>query len=261
MNSVVVTRLVGVLGVVGVVGFVGFVGALQGCAVWVDGSFDDVSFAPAATAVAILDAHDILERDGALVPVERSLADKRVHLWLSGADVPADVDWQHLDDERLLELKKELARDDLLVLRDLNFDDLADGVDLVADNGAGDVGDFSFAISQSKIDDDAAGNGVGARITVEVQPTRVEATEPRGGTFEAKVFVKRQRDVGQPANDVATGEVVFTLALPFAPERLAEANLAFVAPIAVCGAAAGPGNNVGCDAVDREPIVDATGSH
>lgn len=239
----------------------------QGCAVWVDGGFDDVRFAPAATAVAILDAHNILERDGALVPVERPLADKRVHLWLSGADVPDDVDWQQLEDERLLEVKKELARNDLLLLRDLSFDDLADGVDLTASSdapgatGATGDGDFTFAVSQSKVPGDAAGNGLGGRITVEVQPTRVEAIEPRGGTFEARVFVKRQRDVGQPANDVATGEVVFTVSLPFSPERLAEADLAFVAPIAVCGAGVGPGANAGCDAAEREPIVDATGAH
>lgn len=229
------------------------VGGAGGCAVWVDGSFDDVRFAPQTTAVAILDAHAILERDGALVPVERPLADKRVHLWLSGADVPDDEDWLHLEDERLLEVKKELARNDLLLLRDLNFDALADGEDLVAeDDGTGVSGDFSFAVSEASITDGAEKNGLGSRITVEVQPSNVFATAPRGGTFEAKVFVRRERAVSQPANDLATGEVVFTLSLPFAPERLAEANLAFVAPIAACGAARGPGANAGCDAVERE---------
>ena len=60
-----------------------------GCAVSVEGSFDEVSFAPSSTAVAILDAHGIVERDGAVNPFERPLADKRVHLWLSGADLPS----------------------------------------------------------------------------------------------------------------------------------------------------------------------------
>lgn len=232
------------------------------CAVWVDGSFDDVRFAPQATPVAILDAHDVLEREGALVPVERPDSAKRVHVWLSGADLPDDEDWQHLEDEQLLELKKELARNDLLVLRDLPFADLEDGRAVSADveNGVA-SGDFSFALSQHVDDVAAAENGLGGRINVTVDPGRVEAKEPRGGTFEAVVVVKRARDVGQPANDLATGEVTFTLSLPFAPERLAEANFAFVAPIAVCGAARGPGANAGCDDVEREAIVDATGSH
>lgn len=233
-----------------------------GCAVQVEGSFDDVPFAPSSTAVAILDAHGIVERDGAVNPFERPLADKRVHVWLSGADLPEDEDWQHLDDERLLDVKKQLATNDLLVLRDVSFDALADGKDLRADNDASDGGgDFSFAVSQRVVGGDVGENGLGGRITVEIEPQNVVAAKRRGGNFEAKVYVKRERAVGQAANNVATGEVVFTLALPFAPERLAEANFAFVAPIAVCGAARGPGANRGCDNVDREPIIDETGSH
>jgi hypothetical protein len=236
-----------------------------GCAVSVEGSFDEVSFAPSSTAVAILDAHGIVERDGAVNPFERPLADKRVHLWLSGADLPEDEDWQHLADERLLDVKKDLATHDLLVLRDVSFDALADGKDLKADNDdSNGSGDFSFAVSPRVIAGDGdgdGGNGLGGRITVEIEPRNVVAAKRRGGSFEAKVYVKRERAVGQSANNVATGEVVFTLALPFAPERLAEANFAFVAPIAVCGQERGPGANRGCDNVDREPIIDETGSH
>lgn len=233
-----------------------------GCAVQVEGSFDDVSFAPSSTAVAILDAHGIVERDGAVNPFERPLADKRVHLWLSGADLPEDEDWQHLEDERLLDVKKQLAGNDLLVLRDVSFDALADGKDLRADNAdENGGGDFSFAVSQRVEAADVVENGLGGHITVEIEPQDVVAAERRGGNFAAKVYVKRQRAVGQSANNVATGEVIFTLSLPFAPERLAEANFAFVAPIAVCGQERGPGANRGCDNVDREPIIDETGSH
>ena len=158
-------------------------------------------------------------------------------------------------------MRKDLATHDLLVLRDLSFADLEEGERVVADGCSG--SEFSFAVSQAAVADEAAKNGLGGRITVEVEPTRVQASagSPRGGTFEAKVFVQRERDVGQPANDLATGEVVFTVSLPFAPERLAEANFAVVAPIAACGAARGPGENAGCAAVDREAIVDATGIH
>jgi hypothetical protein len=229
-----------------------------GCAVQVQGAYDDVTFAPTATAVAIFDAHDVRDRDGAVNPVERPLADKRLHVWLSGADVPEGEDWRFLDDERLLDVKKQLAGNDLLVLRDVSFDRLADGDDLsaTADSG-GAAGDFTFSVSQRLVPNDQLKNGVGNRITIEIEPTRVEAYDKRTGTFEAKVFVKRQRDIGQAASDVATGEVAFALSLPFAPERLAEANFAFVAPIAACGAAAGPGNNRGCDDVERRGCCEA----
>lgn len=228
------------------------------CAVQTQGSFDDVPFAPGATAVAILDAHDVIERAGGLTPVERPDADKRVHLWLSGADLPEGDDWRHLADERLLDVKKDLARNDLLVLRDLPLERLADGDAVTANN---DAGDFSFAIGQKSVGDDVVGEGLGSRVTVTVEPGRVEQEGPRFGTFEAVVTVERERGVGQPANDVATGTVTFTIGLGFAPERLAEANFAFVAPIAACAQARGPGAASGCDDVDREPIIDETGRH
>ncbi len=267
-------RSVGMVGVpaVFVVGLLG-VGSV-GCAVQSRGSFDDVVFSPGATAVAILDAHDVLERAGGLTPVERPRGDKRVHLWLSSADLPEGEDWQHLADERLLDVKKDLARSDLLLLRDLPFDALSDGDDVTAssdgsaDGSAGGTargtGDFSFSIAQRpELHGDPAqqNRALGSQVTIDVEPLLVEDEEPRGGTFNAKVFVKRTRGVGQPPNDVASGEVIFTVALPFAPERLAEANLAFVAPIVACAQQRGPGAANGCDNVEREPITDATGAH
>jgi hypothetical protein len=228
-----------------------------GCAVSVDGAFDSVGFAPTATAAAILDAHVVLEREGALIPAERPLSDRRVHLWLSGASVPVDEDWRFLDDARLLDVKKDLATHDLLVLRDLPFDALADGERVVA-TSLDDAPPFFFAVQHGDVDNAAAEAGLGGTVTVEVEPDVVDA-DTVSGTFAAKVFVKRERAIGQPAGNVATGEVVLTVSLPFVRERLGEANLAFVAPIAACGAVQGPGNSGACATVAREEIVDAGG--
>ncbi len=229
--------------------------AIMGCAVLTEGSFDDVELQVAATAVAVLDQHDVLQRDGALIPVQRAPRDRRLHLWLSGADLPETEDWQHLDDERLLDVKHQLASNDLLVLRDLSFDDLNDGDDVAAasdDDGS----DFSFALSHRRLENGVVGAGLGARISVEVEPISVDEE-----VFQAKLFVRRARAVDQPPADVVTGEVILSLALALAPERLGEANLAFVAPIAACGQARGPGAAQACKDAPREPIIDESGVH
>ncbi|MDP2342093.1 MAG: hypothetical protein Q8O67_14140 [Deltaproteobacteria bacterium] len=228
-----------------------------GCPVWIEGGFDDVTLQLESTAVAVFDAHDVLERDGALIPVQRAPRDRRVHLWLSGADLPETEDWQHLEDERLLDVKQELASNDLLVLRNLSFDDLNDGDDIIAASDDADEGRaFDLSLSHRRLDDDVTKEGLGARITVEVEPIQVDEE-----IFQARLFVRRARAVGQPANDVVTGEVILTLALGLTRERLGEANLAFVAPIAACGQERGPGASLSCKEAPREPIVDETGAH
>jgi hypothetical protein len=68
--------------------------SLGGCAVGVEGDFDGVAFAPAQSVQAILDSHVILERRGALVPVERARSSMTVDLWLSGATVPENDTWR-----------------------------------------------------------------------------------------------------------------------------------------------------------------------
>ena len=227
------------------------VALLTGCPVWIDGRFDDVDLQLGGTAVAVLDEHDVLERDGALIPVQRAPRDRRVHLWLSGATLPADVDWLHLDDARLLDIRQQLAANDLLVVRDLSFDDLSDGEELLAASGDDaaaddDTGPFTFSLSHRRLGRELTRAGLGGRISVEVEPTRVDED-----VFEARLFVRRQRAVDQPIADVVTGEVIISVALTPAPERLAEANLGVTAPIAACGQARGPGSSLAC--ADSEP--------
>lgn len=242
------------------------VAAGSGCAVSVDGDFGGLPFVPVRSADAILDSHTILERRGALLPVERARSQMTVDLWMSGADVPVLDAWRHLPSDRLLDVKKDLASADLLVLRGMDFDTLQDGTLLTAQTDADDAavgiargaGDFSFALGQH-VPEDFAQDGVGGKVTIEVQATRLDRDEPRGGVLQASVVVIRERAADQPASDLATGTVTFTLDLPLAPERLAEANLAVVDPIARCVAERGPDTGLACATAPADPVVDERG--
>lgn len=239
-----------------------------GCAVSVEGDFDGVVFAPVGSAQAVLDANDVLVRDGALVPVERTREDRRVHLWLSSASVPVDDAWRTLPGTRLLDVRKRLASGDLLVLQDIDFDALQDGDRLTATNdlaiddglsGSSGSGDFRFALAQQA--DSNVDAGLGALVTVSIQAERLDVNEPRGGQLDATVVVTRARAASQPDAGIASGEVTLHLSLALAPERLAEANLATVAPIAVCAAARGVDAAAACLDAPADVVLDTSGAN
>lgn len=244
---------------------------LSSCAVGVEGDFGGVAFTPDRTVGAILDSHEILERNGALIPVERARASMTVNLWLSSAEPPMGDDWRRLPAERLLDVRKDLAGSDLLVVQGLSFDALQDGDRLTAVTNAADgrdgiargTGDFTFALGQRVAEQPADGEalGLGGKVTVEIEARQLVRDRVRGGTIDAVVTVTRERAAGQPEGGLATGTVTLQVAVDLAPERLAEANLAIVAPIARCLAVAGPDVGLACAAADADPVVDATGSH
>lgn len=241
---------------------------VSGCAVSVEGDFDGVAFAPVGSAQAVLDANDVLVRAGALVPVERARLDRRVHLWLSSASLPVNDAFATLPGTRLLDVRTELATSDLLVLQDIDFDALQDGDRLTATNdlavddglaGSSGSGDFRFALAQQAADNVDA--GLGALVTVSIQARQLVVEEPRGGQLDADVVVTRARAASQPDAGIASGEVTLHLSLALAPERLAEANLATVAPIAACAAARGVDVAAGCLDVPADVVFDESGAN
>ncbi len=243
----------------------------SGCAVSVSGDFGGFTFQPTQTAVAVLDTHEILERRGALVPVERPRSLIETTIWLSAANVPTTEAWRHLPADRIADIKKDLALSDLIVVQGVDFDSLQDGDVLTASTNAGDadagrargVGDFEFFMSQSdkgEQGDLLSSNGLGGKITIELEASRLER-DGNIGELQAELRVTRERAASQPAAGVATGTVTLGLSLPLSPERLAEANLAMVAPIARCAAERGPGGAGACAAVSDDPVIDATGVH
>jgi hypothetical protein len=239
------------------------VGATAGCSVGVDGSFGPLAFAPAGTAVAILDEHDVLDRQGVLVPVARGRRAKKIHLWLSSAQLDPGEDWNAMSGARLAELRTRLATSDLLLVEGLDYDALGDGDELAAlDDDGRASGDFTFALAHRALQPDelpALGSGLGARVGVTARAERVDDGEPRGGSLRVTLDVSRARAAGQPAGDIVTGDVRLTLDLPFAPERLAESNLAIVAPIARCAADLGPLASGACADEPARPVADRGG--
>jgi hypothetical protein len=242
--------------------------ASSGCAVAVEGDFDGIVFAPGRSVQAILDSHTILERRGALVPVERARSNMTVDLWLSGATVPENNAWRELPSDRLLDVRKDLATHDLLVLRGIDFDSMQDDTRVLtattndADAASGIArgsGDFDFFVGQP-VPDGFVDDGLAGRITVELSDNVIVRDEPRGGRLETTMIVTRERAAGQPSTDLAGGAVTLRVAVTLAPERLAEANLAIVDPIARCVAERGPDAGAACARVPADPVVDAHGS-
>lgn len=240
----------------------------SGCGVTIEGDFDGLAFAPTTTVQAILDSHTILERQGALVPVERARSSMNVHLWLSAASIPETGAFRELPSARLLDMKKDLATHDLLVVRNVNFDAMQDDARVLratttdADAVAGVTqgsGDFDFFLGQP-VGAQFTADGLAGRITVELRDNVVVRETPRGGRLETTITVVRERAPGQPASDLADGEVTMRVAVSLAPERLAEANLAVVEPIARCVAQRGPESSAACAGVLADPVIDERGS-
>jgi hypothetical protein len=241
--------------------------AAAGCALQVEGGFDDVEFRPEATAIAILDKHDFLVRSGGLVAFEKPRANRTVSLWLSGADVETDIHWRTLPSGELLELRRLIATEDALLLTGIDYDSLRNSRTLQAvvntHNPAGSPtpsGDFDFALGHGRVPDaDVLEEGLGGLITVTITESRLEEYEPRGGHLQATVSVRRDRAFGQPSASLAVGEVILRLSLPFAPERLAKSNLTVQAPIARCQLARGPDTGSACWQAPPDPDLDETG--
>ena len=240
------------------------------CSVSVDGTFDGIAFAPTTSSMAILDQHEVLIRDGAFIPVEKSRAQLDVALLLTSADVPMQEEWRRLAPERYLDVKAALAQSDILLLEAIDFDALQDGDLLTATNTFGDLtrpdrgdasgdGDFRFALGQRA--DGDIGLGLGALVEVQIEAQKLEREDVRGGHLDAVITITRERAAGQPEADIRTGEVTLTVSLPLAPERLSKANLAIGGPIARCKAVLGPDAGLACSDTPSDAVVDATGEH
>jgi hypothetical protein len=234
-----------------------------GCGVSSSGDFDGVPFAPSTTAFAVADRHDLIGSGGSLIAVKRSETQQRLHVFLSAAALDAGVDWRHLTAERLLNLKKEVATVDGLLLTDLPVQAALAGEDLevtLDETGRRGAGDFGVEMVVGLPSDElVAEQSFGADVSVKVLFDDV-VVEPRGGHVGARVEIKRERAEDQPEGEVATGEVTLTFTAPIAPERMSKSNLSLIAPVMRCAAEAGPAAAGRCRDEPPDPFVDATGT-
>lgn len=233
-----------------------------GCAIAADGDFDGMPFAPTTSGLAVADRHDIFEVDGALLALRRSEEARTLHVLLSAAYLSPDVEMRREPAQRVLEWRRALASVDGLLLENLPLIAIASGDPLVAvDEGAGASGDFDFSLVQAMpagAYDVEGGRALGRKLTVSVRGTALDE-QARGGSVELQVEVRRDRNAGQPASDVAVGEVVLHVSLPLSPERLGKSNLGLMAPVLRCAHATGPARAGSCRDVPADPYLDETG--
>ncbi len=230
-----------------------------GCNVWIAGDFDGVPFQPGTSVLAVADRHDLLVRDGAALPVLKNRAGQELHLLLTAARVDPGADWLRFPHAKLLDVQRELATRDGLLIKGLSLDRFGDGEPqkAVLDNGVV-TGDFDIAVAPALPPAAAvADQGFGSRVTVTVTPGMLDA-QPRGGALNADIEIKREREAGQDGA-VATGAVTITVSSGFVVERVGEANLAVAEPIVRCMAEAGPSTSGACRDESPLPYVDATG--
>jgi hypothetical protein len=230
-----------------------------GCGINVEGDFKGIPFTPDATTLVFANRHELLVRDGAVIPVKKNKSAQTIDVFLSAAYVDVTEDWRTLPSSELLEYKRQIAKNDSLVLQGLRLGDFEQRDPLKATLAQGELeGDFDFAVGQSAPADDlVAEQGLGARVTVTVTPKELEV-EPRGGDIAMEIEVKREREAGQ-RGDVATGTVTISFSSGLYAERLSDANFGVAAPIVYCMQERGPDQTGACRNVAPFATVDETG--
>lgn len=230
----------------------------SGCGVSVRGDFDGVPFTPDATILAVADRHELLDQDGAVVPVLKDRSAQTIHLLLTAARLDPLDDWRRYVADTLLEVKRELATSDSLLLRDVPLAAFEDGDTLTAtvENGVVE-GDFFVAVGAALPPEAVvADQGLGSKLRVTVSPRSLDA-RPRGGSIQAEIEIQREVDEGQA--EVATGSVGLGFGATLLPERLAEANLTVADPVVRCMQEKGPSRAASCRDVEAQPYTDETG--
>jgi hypothetical protein len=232
---------------------------MSGCGVFITGDFQGIPFTPDENLVAVADQNDLLLRNGAVVPVSRPDGQQRLHLLLTSANVNVNDDWRRYDTDKLLELKRELATEDTLFLKDIPLDRFraGDTLDALVEDGvpSGDFQVFMGAALPPEAGVEA--QGLGSKVRARITPKSL-VVEGREGSFSLSVSLQREREAGQDG-DVATGEVVIDFGGSLLPERLTESNLTVAEPVVACVFARGPSSGGACRDVDALPYVDETG--
>jgi hypothetical protein len=232
---------------------------MSGCGVFITGDFQGIPFTPDENLVAVADQNDLLQRNGAVVPVTRPDGQQRLHLLLTSANVNVNDDWRRYDTDKLLEIKRELATEDSLLLKDIALDRFGAGdtLDALVENGV-QSGDFQvFMGAALPPESGVEAQGLGSKVRARITPKSL-VVDGREGSFSLSVSLQREREAGQDG-DVATGEVVIDFGGSLLPERLTESNLTVAEPVVACVFARGPSSGGGCRDVDALPYVDETG--
>lgn len=230
-----------------------------GCGVLVSGDFQGVPFSPDATVLATADTHELLQRGGGVIPVTRPQGQHVLSILLTAARLDVSQDWRRYPSDLLLEIKRELASEDALLLKNIPLDVFQAGgaLEALVEDGSA-AGDFDVFVGAALPPlAEVIDRGLGSKLRVRIDPISLELSK-RGGSLSASISFQREREAGQDG-DVATGEVVLDFSTSIAPERLAEANLTVAEPVIACMQERGPATTGLCRDVVALPYVDETG--
>lgn len=232
---------------------------LGGCGVSVRGDFDGVTFTPDSALLAVADRHDMLLWNGAVVPVLKSDVGQSLHILLTAARVDVEKDWRRSTAQTLLEIQREIATSDGLLLTDIPLASFERGDTMSAVVERGVVrGDFHVAVGAERPSEaTVADQGLGTKLRITLSPRGLDV-RARGGSISAEVEIQREREAGQPG-DIATGNVQLSFSTSLQPERLGESNLTVAAPILDCMQELGPARGAACKDERPLPYVDETG--
>lgn len=230
-----------------------------GCGMSVRGDFDGVPFTPDSTLLAAVDRHDMLVRNGAVVPVLKNEVGQSLDLLLTAARLDVEKDWRRMSAQSLLELQRELATSDGLLLTRIPLAAFERGETMTAVVERGLArGDFHVALGAERPSESViAEQGLGSKVRVILSPRGLDA-RVRGGSLSAEIEIQREREAGQDG-DIATGNVLLSFSTSLQPERLAESNLTVAAPILECMQELGPFRGAACKDEEPLPYVDETG--
>ena len=231
------------------------------CGISVNGDFQGVPWTPDTAILAVADRQELLNRGGAVIPVRKNDAQQTLSVLLTAARVNVNDDWRGAPAEVLLDVKRDLATSDGLLLQGVSLDRFKNGdtMEAVFDDGVV-TGDFlGLALGASRPSADAVKtHGLASKLRVTIVPKGVDA-QPHGGSISADIEVQRERNAGQ-AGDVATGTVNLSFSSSLMPERLAESNLTVAAPILQCMQRLGPGRGAECQTQGEDALIDETGA-
>jgi hypothetical protein len=230
---------------------------ISGCGVGVEGSFDGISFSPTTTIVGLARRHELLERQGAIIPVLQNEQSRTFGVLFTSAALNDDHAWRQQPADDFDNLRRSLATEDGLLIDDLPLPRLRAGETLEASSDGADR-DFTFAMTQRLPAEDQLEAGLGALISVSVRVRELD-DPPRGGHMDLDIELRRDRAAGQPTADVVTGQIILNGRVSFAAERLTVDNFAVAAPVMQCAMAVGPQQAGRCREEEPQVVLDETG--
>ncbi len=242
--------------------------SLAACDFSSTGDFDGVAFRPGATVFAVHDRHTFQTAGGETVAIRRPDADLGVTLVFTDVSLDPNAEWRRYRASHLLEIKKDLAVKDGLLIENLPLSELSvgDDVEFTFDGNTRALaqpatntpfGQTRISIVSALPEGDVANDqGFGSALTMQLTFDTLDVG-PSRGTVAGRIDIKRDRGEGQEG-EVATGQVTLQFTAAVENERVGKANLAHLAPVMRCAAERGPSRAGGCRDEAPEAIIDET---